>query len=106
MDRWEDPDLRLMIVGGNEKAQQVFGEFDLMDEAQKYKTGIANFYKMKLYSEANELECLSLKPEYAEGRNIINDGSDSVDPVDPLVDMFWIGVNASKSIVSQVVLKT
>jgi hypothetical protein len=44
-------------------------------------------------------------PEYLAGKAVYEE-PDEVDPVDPLVDIFWSGVNASKLIVNQLVSKT
>jgi hypothetical protein len=109
LDTWDEAHLKLVILGGNQNLKQIFAEFDLLDEpaAVKYKTVIADYYRNKLRSIADDQELLTEKPEYLTGKTILNGFNEDCSPhrhKDDVeaVDFIKRGVDVSKSIVSQV----
>lgn len=95
--------------------KKYFADFDLLDETpdNRYRTVAAHYYKRKLYFKINGEALVDECPEYLEGKTIMDQSkakSDSdegdVDPVDPLVDMFWSGVKATESMAKSVMDQT
>ena len=119
-DRWEESHLKAMTLGGNQKLKKHFSEFDLLDETpeNRYKTVAAHYYRRKLDAELNDLAFIEECPSFLEGKTIMDTNTyreptsqqDSdegeIDPVDPLVDMFWSGVKATEGLAKSVIDQT
>lgn len=116
-DRWEEMNLKAVVLGGNLKMKKFFAEFDLLDETpeNRYRTIAAHFYKRKLNSEMHGDTLVEEIPDYLEGKTIMDEvkGKNSseedegdVVPVDPLVDMFWSSVKATSTMAKSVLDQT
>ena len=69
MDTWNEKQLKLMALGGNQKMREFFQNYDLSDESieVKYGTRAADFYRLQLRSTAEGIPFNEPSPNYEEG---------------------------------------
>jgi hypothetical protein len=73
MDSWNAKQLKCMQLGGNHGLAEFLSSYDLMSEPMdvRYQTKAAEYYRKKLKAFANEEEFNEEKPDYEEGRTVI-----------------------------------
>ena len=78
MDTWDDYQLRVMRIGGNEKFSKFMAQFGLqfLDISEKYKTSAAEFYRKQIRALANDLPFDEVPPRNEEAGIIVTRDQD------------------------------
>jgi hypothetical protein len=75
MDSWNEKELRMMAISGNDKLESFFDEYDMNIKCniERYSSKASEFYRLQLKSCANTEKCEVIlfdlnKPDYEIGR--------------------------------------
>lgn len=73
MDTWNMSQLKQMALGGNKKLKLYFQNYDLNDESvqQRYNTRAAEYYRLNLRSQCENMPFGDKQPSYEIGREQI-----------------------------------